>query len=61
MKAKIVEAECIVTIEYKIEHNKYYSLENVIHQEYFIDFASGGDNAIQVTKLVKYKQINDYK
>ena len=61
MKTKIVEAECVVTIQYENNYKVSYNLENIIHRKCFTDFASDGHDAIRVTKLVNYEQRNDYE
>ena len=61
MKTKIVEAECVLTIQYHTSYKYVYSLENIIKTKFVTDFASGGQDTIQITKLVKIDQINDYE
>jgi len=59
MKTKIIEKQFLVSIMYL--DDVYHSLENVIHRTYFTDFANGGKDFVEMTKLVEYEQIKDWQ
>ena len=59
MKAKIVEAETIVVLEYPYGLSDRIGINDVIYKKYFQDFRNNQEMTI-LYKLVDYKQRNDW-
>ncbi len=62
MKAKIVEAETVVIVEYPFRSDSRLVLDGVIGKKFFMDYKNLGrkDEMTCLYKLVEFKQRNDW-
>jgi hypothetical protein len=59
MKAKIVEAETVVIVEYPYRLNDRIALDGVVGRRFFMDYKRNKEMTF-LYRLVDYKQRNDW-
>ncbi len=59
MKAKIVEAETVVVVEYPYSLGKKIGIQDIIFKRYFMDYKENQEMTL-LYKLVDFEQRNDW-
>jgi hypothetical protein len=59
MKAKIVEAETVVTVSYPYRLNERVGLAGVVGKKYFMDYKHNNEMTL-LFRLEKFEQRNDW-